>query len=237
MTIATTNTEDFEVDRLLKRAAQTAGLMSLEQAATGTQWNARAAYGRDQLDLVLKKLPAGCPFTRNVEFHTITLAEGDGAEATPLTLDADTITLSGIGMYREDADASESQVRQVSREEWQESNDKNADPGTPTRMYVDKGATISVYLLPPAGTAGATLRVQRVKFLADARPGDRTLDVERHWLDYLHFEIAARYALSMGYLEKYRALRGEAQAEIDKTRAASSSTVSIEMSFDHEHGW
>jgi len=237
MTIATTNEEDFEIDRLLKRSAQLAGIMGIEQAATGSQWNARAAFGRDELDLILKKLPAGCPFTRNVEFTTITLAEDDGDPDNPIVLDADTIDLIGVGMYREDSTASETQVRQISRDEWQESNDKNADPATPTRMYVQKGAAINVFLLPAAGTAGATLRVQRSRFLADARPGDRTLDVERHWLDWLHFEVAARYALQAGKMIKYNALRGEANAEILKTQAASSSQMNQQMSYDHETGW
>ncbi len=237
MTIATTNTQDFEVDELLKLAAQTAGLMSLEQAATGDQWNARAAAGRNHLDLILKKLPAGCPFTRNVERYTITLAVGDGAVGQELSLPVDTIGVLGMGMYQETTDASETQVRQVSREEWQESNDKNHDPATPTRMWIEKGAVVKILLLPPAGTAAATLRIMRERLLADARPGDRTLDVERHWLDFLHFEVAARYALTTGQMNKYQACRNEANAQLLEIKAASSSKTLMSMDFDHETGW
>src|SRR5262245_34981549 len=195
MTVSPNNTNDFEIDTIIKLSMQLGGVMALEQAATGAQWEMRAAFGRHELDLILKKLPAGCRLTRNIELYPLTLTAltGYGGEGDPITLPSDTISIVGDGAYRETASGSETPVVQVDRETWQASGEK-ASEGSPTRMFVQRGGTVKIYLLPKADTENAIIRLQRERLLADATGGSYTLDIERHWHDYLQFELGSRYA-------------------------------------------
>lgn len=236
MTVNASSTREFTIDELIKRAMQLGGVMALEQAATGSQWNARAAFGRDQLDLILDKMPSQGAIVRQEEFYTLTLpVSGDyGGEDDPIDMPATTVTVMGVAMYRESSTASEQQVHPIDRETWQKSTDKDT-AGSPTRYYVQRAGTVSLYLLPVPATANATLRVQRVKLLADSNVGSDTLDLERHWLDYLQFELAWRYSLQSSMPPANRAELRSAAMEA-KNAALAIAKQQLPSFIELEHG-
>lgn len=237
MTVALTNTRELDINTLLKRSAQLAGLLALEQSATGTQWEQRAAFGRDQLDLILDRMPTQGIIVRDVELYTLTLSADFGGEADPIALPSDTVDVVGVAMYRETSTSTEQRVEPVDREYWQASGDKDTT-APPTRYYLNRAGTVELYLLPVPETANATLRLQRKKLLADSNDGSKTVDLERYWLDYLQFELAWRFSLSTSMPA---ANRGELRAQANECKAAAlaaaKQTLPSHMELDHGTEW
>lgn len=236
MTIATTNTAEFSIASILQLAAKMSGVLGLEEAAVGAQWELRAEYGRGQLELVLKALQSQAFLTRDVEFYTVTLTDDFGGENDPIELPADTVSVEGTLMYRESADDPELQVTQVDREYWQTSLDKETT-AVPTRVFVSKGATIRLYLLPVPDTAGATIRIQRKRLLADSTPTSSTVELERHWQDYLVHELASRYALTVGELSKASALKALAEELKRLATSESAQGTNAQAQLNHSTSW
>lgn len=197
MTISSDSTAELTINELVQQALTSVGMMALEQVASGSQWNARAAAGRRELQLILGELQARKCYLRQVENYTITIAEGDGAEASPIELPETTLDVVGDGMWKAPSQTVESPVKQISRDQWHHYGDKVSD-GLPWAMYVDKSApTVKIFLLQPAAAAqaGATLRIQRHRLLANmVQAGGNTPDLERPWHSYLKWRLAAYFA-------------------------------------------
>jgi hypothetical protein len=155
MTVNASNTRELNIDELILRAAQLGGVMAIGQAATGTQWNNRAAFGRDQLELILKRMPTQTAIQRHEEWYTFTITSLFGGPSDPIVLASDTVDVLGFAMYKETSTDNESRVEQVDWQTWQGSLDK-AQAGRPTRFFVQRGGTLQLYLLPVPSTASAT---------------------------------------------------------------------------------
>lgn len=238
MTANPSNTRELSIATLVQRAMELGGRKPIELAMQGSQLEALAAWGRDQLDLILDAMPAGSVLTIDKEFytHTFATATGFGGEGDPITLPSDTVDVVGQAMYRADATTVELPVAPVDREEWNRSTDKD-QTGQPTRMYVHRTATVQLYLLPVPDAVGATIRLQRQKLLPDANVGTYTPGIERHWVDHIQFELAGRYALQGGLLPLATALERRAGASLSQAQAASKQLVSNYMELEHPTGW
>lgn len=239
MTVNASNTREFNIDQLIKRAMQLGGVMALEQVATGSQWNAKAEFGRDQLDLIIDKMPNQGIIVRQEEFYTLTLPVSSdyGGEDDPIDLPNDTVDVLGVAMYRETSTSSEQQVHPIDWETWQKSTDKET-AGSPTRYHVKRAGTVQLFLLPVPNVANATLRIRRVKLLADSDVGSDTLDIERHWLDYLQFELAWRYSLQSSMPPANRAeLRSSAMEAKQQALAIAKQQLPSFMELEHGTRW
>lgn len=196
MTIAASNTAELTIDQLIHQALMSVGMMPFEQAATGSQWNARAAAGRTELQLILAQLEAKQFFVRQVENYTLTVATGDGAEATPISLPADTLDVVGDAMWLDSGATVEFPVKQVDQDFWHRYADK-VTTGRPSFIYVSRLGTVKLFLIQPPGTSetGATLRLRRQKLLANmVQAGSSTPDLERTWQPYLKWKLAEFFA-------------------------------------------
>jgi hypothetical protein len=239
MTVNASNTRELTIDQLLKRAMQLAGIMALEQPATGSQWNARAEFGRDQLDLILDKMPNQGVIVRQEEGYTLTLPVSSdyGGEDDPIDLPSDTVDVVGPAMYKETSTSTEQMVTPVDWETWQTSQDKTRT-AAPARYYLKRAGTVQLFLLPVPATSGAELRIRRVKLLADSDVGSNTVDLERHWLDYLQFELAWRFAVQGSMpADRKNDLRTEAINAKNSALALAKQQLPSFMELDHVSRW
>lgn len=224
MTIASANTAELSINQIVRQALVAVGMMAPEMPMQGSQWESRASVGREHLQLLLGQLQSKQYLLRAVENYTVTVASGDGAEATPLVLPADTLDVVGDAMWLDAGQTVESPVKQIDRETWHLYSDKTTT-GRPSLMYVQKAGAVSLFLLQPPGAdeAGATLRLQRQKLLANmVQAGGNTADVERSWVPWFMWSLAAFFAAGTLPIQAANARARAAEAYLDAIPAASS---------------
>lgn len=233
MTIMATNTRELNINQLLLRAAQVAGIMPFElgQDSGSPQWLAKASFGRDQLEFVMKALPSEGLITRNVTIDEIAVTAGTAEYA----LSAGTIDVIGKATFALSTQASiEYPVRQVDREEWMTISQKELSSRS-TEFWVEKTATVKVHLYPTP-SLGGTLRIQRRALLADNNDGNATVDAEPYWQDYLVKELAYRFSVGMP-LEERQNLRADANAAKTAAQAQAKQIVPNSIELVHPTPW
>lgn len=234
MTVAATATRELDINTLLLRAFQLAGLMPMEAAASGAQWDARAAYGRDMLEMIVKHVQSEGNITRDVELYDVTLTAGTASYTMP----SDTLSVSGTAMYCEDpaVDTTQLQVRSIDREEYQLKSNKEQQ-GLPTLYYPARGGSIVLTLWMVPDTTGAVLTVQRQRLLADNSTGGATVDLERSWAKYLIWELAHHFAVSSGAeTQRCGYLRSGAKQAYDSCKLTATQSQPDQMYLDHDGG-
>lgn len=232
MTRMSTNTRELSITQLLVLAARTARIMSMEQVPQGAQWNARAAYGRDQLELILDKMPADGSMVRDIEVTLIDIVAG----TQDYVLDADTVDVRGHGMFRKTGEDVGSTVSQIDREAYLATPDRTLQT-TPSRFWVDRGASVTLRLTEVPADAG-TLEVARQVLLADSSDGNATPDVERYWFDHLHYELATRFARAAGMpISEVKDLQDQANHCRDVAQTKSRQQTENQMVVDHPTPW
>jgi hypothetical protein len=167
----------------------------MEQGASGTQWELRAAYGRDILETVLDHIQSDGNITRDMELYSVTLAAGQATYTMPAT----TLRVSGVAMYCEDptTDTTQFQCNSIDRESYQIKTDKD-QAGRPVQYYPARGGSVTLTLWMVPDVTGAVLTVQRQRLLADVSDPNATVDLERSWAKYLLWELAHHFALTGG---------------------------------------
>lgn len=232
MTVASTSTRELDITTLLQRAYQLATMMPIEQGASGAQWEARAAFGRDMLEMTVDNLQAEGLLTRDVETYDVTLTDGTAAYTLPAT----TIRVVGNAMYQSASGQPWFPVRAMDREEFLAIADKTSE-GSPTRYYQARTGTVVLNLWQIPDTTGATLRVQRQKLLADNNVGTATVDLERSWSKYLLWELAHHFAVSGGIeVQRCGYLHSKATDILKVCKRTTSQSLPSQMVLDHDGG-
>lgn len=232
MTAMVTNTRELDINTLIWRAAQMAGLMDFTQGQDGgVQWLAKASYGRDQLELIVKQLPTEGVITRDITVDAVSLT----AATASYTMVAGTTDVVGSATYKETSTSMEYEVQQMDREEWMAIADK-ALPGRPTRMWVERVATVKVYLYPVPDVTASTLQIQRKRILADNSDGAATADLETYWMDFLTKELAYRFSVGLPIEERMN-LKADAKEAKLAAQTAAKQTVPNRVALDHRTSW
>lgn len=234
MTVATTNVSERNLDQLIRRAMQMAGIMAFESQIDGNdpQWIQRASFGRDQLDWVLDRLQAEGVILRDVERYALPLV----ASTASYDLPVDTLDLHGDAMYLETGGSSEQRVTVMDREEYHSITDKALE-GAPSRFWLRRLSICTVFLHPVPSTTG-TLYVQRKKMLADSKLGTNTPDLERYWHDYLQWELAYRFGIASSLTpDSLLLLKGEAGEAKATAQNYARQFVVNQIELVHRTGW
>ncbi len=217
MTVATSSTNEFSIDRIVLHAFRHAGLWGIDQGADGLDWERKAVFGREVLEMLIKHLEAQGRLVRAQRFYDLTLVSGQEEYTLPEAImdvygDAALIQADQVGQDR----SFETPVRQISRERWQGLGIRG-DTGMPTLYYVERSlTTLSLRLwLTPDDTNAGQLRIQAYYLLANATGGGSTPDLERYWAIYLVDALAARLAEAAGLPgDKVSRHRQDAQASM-----------------------
>src|SRR3990167_3982430 len=130
MTVMSTSTRELDINTILLRAFQLSSQMPMEASASGTQWEARAAFGRDMIEMVVDHIQAEGNITRDVELYNITLTDGTASYTMP----SNTLRVSGHAMYAASSGDTQTQVTEMSREDYQVIGEKTTE-GSPSRYW------------------------------------------------------------------------------------------------------
>ena len=98
MTIDSTAAVDMDVDRIVRRAMQLAGLMTPQQGPDDPAWIAQSGMARDFLEADAEHLQSVGIMQRNVEFYDVDIVAGTATYALP----SSTLDVLGVAMFAAD---------------------------------------------------------------------------------------------------------------------------------------
>lgn len=215
MTVSANATLDYQRDQLITSAYRLAGVWPSGQDASDAQSADDVAMAADFMNLELMALQAEGTLLRTSERTTLALVTSQ----SEYTLAADTIDVD-VGPNDQagtivDSSNNESIVTVMSQADYLDISDKTgAGPARPTRVYIDKGgALLTAVFWPPPDSLSITWRYSRVRLLKDMDSGSVTTDLQRRWLQYVTYAVAAQVALAKSIaLDKVNWLRQQADA-------------------------
>lgn len=232
MTVNADSTRELDINRLVKLAIQTAGLLPAGAPASGVQWNNLSSQARDLLELHMDELPTLGSLARSAEMYDVVVTAGTLEYDLPAT----TMRVFGNAQFSATGETSSTFVRTITREEYLALPSKTVE-GRPTLMYPQPHATISV-LLWPVPVTGGTLTIQRDRMLADNDDGSKTVDAERFWHKAIMFELAHMVALANSMpLAKCGYLRSMAERSMASAKRAGTQPGPISVNVSHTSGW
>lgn len=238
MTIATTHALTMNVQQIVLRAFQTAGLMGAEQGAGGPTWEAKFSFARDILQTMLDDLGTEGNFARAIEMELVTLTPGVYVYTLPSTI-YDLVEDGSYIAAGQDvlAASGETPVKQIDREQWQRLSAKNAE-GMPVMFWTKRDTfPIQAYVWPTPSEAG-TIRFQGHRLLADVSPGTVTVDLERFWVSYLVWRLAYHLAVANSLDEgRCGMLKMESEEKLRKAKGAANQSVPNQIVLNHASGW
>ncbi len=189
------------VDDVVKRAFQTAGIVTLG----GTPNVEQLDFGRATLNSQLKSLMAKGISARWVDFVEQVLTAGDYTYSLAATIvdvigDAQYIDATATDTSKADA---ETLVKQIDRETWQRLSAKSST-GRPYLFFADRavdGDQLEIKFWPIPDEAG-TVRFQVHSLPADTLAGEATIDLREYWMQYLTWEMAHQIAVASSLKEE-----------------------------------
>lgn len=209
MTVSTSTSLDYQRDQLIEMSFQLAGLLGAGKSPSAADTAMAAGF----MNLELMSLQAEGVVLRTVERTTLTLVSGTAS----YTLPSDTIDVA-LGPNDQagtivNSSGTEVLVSTMSRSEYMDLPDKTATiTGRPTRVYIEKQATLSATFWPTPDTDSITWRYSRVRLLKDMDSGTVTTDLARRWLLYVTYAVAALIARAKSLpADSVKALLAEAE--------------------------
>lgn len=239
MAVASSQTHEFTVDRLVAQAYRLAGLMAIEEEPEGVQWEKRASFGRQMLEMLVKRLETEARLVRARRLIEVQLVENQ----SDYTLPENVMDVYGDGAYTEPsaiptAARFETPVRQISQEEWQRLGTRNTS-GRPTLYFAQRAqAPLKVILWPAPDSASlGVIRFQVYEFLANMTDGAANPDLERYWALYLTYALGTVLAESSSMpSDKVMRLRAESEQLMVKCKMYSRQRVDNQAMVVHRYG-
>lgn len=189
MAINPSSTRLFSIATIVARAYQLTGLMSPLESTSDPAWAAKASMGADFLDMGLKAMQANSILEKHVALTTVAIT----ANTANYSLSTGILAVLGNAMYSETGETTESPVSPMAREEYQAITDKTST-GHPSRFWFDRyNHRISLWPVPDAN---GSLVVQAHRLLADGDLTQYDVELERHWTEYLVFDLAYKLSLA-----------------------------------------
>lgn len=230
MTVASESTREFDINLIVRRAFQVAGLLHASSQPDENDF----ALGRDLLETVIRHLSTRGIIARTVAFYDLELTAGTYRYSMPSTV----LDVFGDAMYIDpDEDPAEAAgellVSPIDRQRWQTLTSKNAE-SAPTLYYAHRETTpVEVFFWPIPSEAG-TVRLQTQRLLANCNEGTATVDLESYWTRCLVWtlsaELAAAKTLPVGRIAYFE---GKAAGLLEDCLNFAHQHVSIDPIFAH----
>jgi hypothetical protein len=190
-------------DTILRMALQKAGLLGLGRTPSAGE----LSHARDHLNLSLKSLSAQGASLMQMERKTLPLVAGTGSYA----LAADTIEVDDTMSVVVTGATGETWVTPIVYQEYQQISNKDQQ-GTPTQVYVEKLALVSLVFWPVPDQA-YTLSYRRQRLIRDMESGT-TLDLTQRWYKAVVLDMAAEMSwissINLGDKQELRRLADQA---------------------------
>ena len=236
MTENSQSTYEFSISQLVTNAYKLAGLINYGQELD----EKRAAYGRLELEGMLKHLEAQGLQVRVLQFVEVQLYQGTDR----YILDENILDVIGDAMYipaDQTADTEhamgETQIRLISMDRWQKLSTK-ASEGRPVLIYPHRaGAQVEIRLWPIPQEDGVA-RLQCQLLYPNATNGNNTPGLERPWYQALKYGLAHELALANSKsLERVSYLRGQYEGLLKDCKGFSNQRGSVQFRLDHASRW
>lgn len=226
MTTSAVSTFEMPRDDVVRRALQVAGLLSAAQRPDADD----LSLGGDLLNMVLLDLQSDGTLPLHVTRTTLDLVDGTASYTLPTdTMDVHVDANNFVGTIVTTS-GTETPVHAMTRSEYVALPDKETE-ATPTRVFIERLATVSVSFWPVPSDSTLDFRYQKIRLGRDASPGSVTLDLSRRWQLAITYDLAAHLAFAKSLpLERQRALRGEAEMYKARSRNADVEKVQMQMS-------
>ena len=200
MTVSSSVGRQLDITRIVQLAYQGIGLLNIGQGTSDPTWDAKFAFGRDMLELIVDGLATRGVMAKARSFYEISITSADvTAKKFKYTLPKTVLDVLEPAMYIRSTETDteraegETYIRIISLEEWQRLGTK-ASTGQPTLIYPDRtGDAIVCYLWQIPDDAG-TVRLHTHRKLSDVKDGNATLDLEEYWRDYLVTALQVKLA-------------------------------------------
>lgn len=192
MAVNATSTREINIETLVRRSYQLAGLMNAAQGPDTPMWTDKASMAYDFLEVIVDALQGEGPFAWDTTFYDVDIA----ASTKTYTLPATTMDVVGSAQFVEDGGTGSTLVQMKTREEYSRITNKDSE-GRPYIMYADRDSDFTLYLWPVPDAAG-TLTIQRRRLLGDFNVGSKTVDLERVWVKYLWQDLAHHLKVASG---------------------------------------
>lgn len=186
MTVSANSDFNLTVAQVVKQGLQQAGVLPLGQEPRPDQ----QADVRSILAVRLSELQAKGVLLASTERKDLTLS----ANVSTYSLDSDTVDVTGDGMVKVAGAVSQTQVLQFPWANYQMLTSKDTT-GTPTQMYVEKQASVSIVVWP-VPTQAMTLSYRRIRLLRNVDSGGVTPDVWARQLRLLVLYVAHDLAMA-----------------------------------------
>lgn len=214
--MAPSATSNFELTRdgLFRRSFQLAGLLEASQSPRADD----LALATDLLGMELDALQAEGVVLRTVEMTTEALT----AATKTVALSADCIDVfvgpDNVAGTIVPLTGNETLVRAISRQEYISISNKDSQ-ATPSLVYIEKLAAVTLYFWPVPAVSTATFRYSKIRLPRDADTGAVTLDLARRWQKAICYAMAWQIAMAKSApLERVKALKSIADEEKAKAR-------------------
>ena len=211
---------------ILRNAYQLCGVVPAGEDPTSQQ----LAMGSDLLNMTLKALQDEGIILSTLERTTTTLTAGTAQYVTA----SDTLDIDGGTPYVTNSQSVDLPLLMMSRAQYMELTDKATTQGQPTKMYVEKGSTISFFLYPIPDTQWISITYPRITLLSDVTSAAGTTGLPSRYLQTIVKLVAADLAMHHGLLDKQQLLREE--AEIAKSRVVNDDTERGSVKFIPSYG-
>lgn len=236
MTVAATSIKEFTRREILRRALKKARLLHLAQNPSETSPIVQDAS--ECLEMKLGDLQAEGMLDETGELKTLALTAGTTPD-TAIALPEETNDVRGTCTLLTGSGGAETPVLPMGQEEWQRLTDKTV-LGMPTRYYVHRLLSVSLYLWPgvDAAASGWTLRYRQIRLLKGNGDGATTMDLRRHWTTYLVYAVAHELATDNSQDVQYCGyLRSERDRLLGKSMAHARPKAPIQMHSTHRGPW
>jgi len=239
MTISLDRGAELTVSQLVLKAYQLIGVMNTAQGTDDPNWVADEAFGKVLLDTVIDELQTeGCA-ARSVVFYNLPMVVGTAKYNMPTTC----LDVIGNGMYifasQTDLDKAmgELLVEPITRDDWQIISNK-ASTGRPMRYWVNVEPSPAEVRIWPLPTELGHIRFQIVQLYADTLEGNKTIELQQYWIQYLLWELGAQLASAKSLpVQRCRFYASKAQALRKRARAYSAQHMDTQLSITHRTPW
>jgi hypothetical protein len=203
MTVSSNFSFSPTCDTILRMALQKAGLLGLGRSPSA----AELAHARDHLNLSLKSLSAFGASLVQMERVSLPLVAGTSTYA----LAADTIEVDSPMSIAAAGQTGETWIMPMTWDTYQKLSNKDQQ-GTPTMVYTEKLATVSIVLWPVPDQV-YTLNYRRQRLIRDMESGT-TLDLTQRWYKAVVLDMAAEMSwissITLGDKKELRRLADDA---------------------------
>lgn len=233
MTINPGRTRELDIETIVLRALQLAGLVSAGESTSGTSYTQKRAMALDYLDVILKDIQSRSLLSMHIVRTELAVLTGTSSA----TLATSTLACIGDAYWKPSGSNIETLIKQMALDTYMQISDKTTT-GSPQMFYAQKSATGITIKLWPVPAEDGTLAYQEHRLIADGDEPQYTVELERHWTKYLMWELAHYVATASSLPEATVAiLSNKASAAMDTAKAASRPAVPFQVRLNHRTQW